>query len=322
MSAFLWDHPEQRHPILPEWGNANNFEWRPVDKKYWCKLCGKYVDDKHIKSNKHQYREKYPEIYLWYLNENRQPFKETVLTVPPPPPGPPFDYWPRNDTTRAQGPPRGYQVGPAPPRVPPPPHGPPPELDAASYRLPEKQRTSHHLFDAATGGSATKSTYIIDEASQGVAALQHEVALSVSADKPKRVRFADLNQSFEAIPIGIACGDELQLPPASASCNGNVELLVSPYPFDTKASRGTVQNETISYVSNDPGSIVSNQWHRYAVDESQAAFWWWNPVDLNLCFREDTTQEWRLYSDQLTGKTYWYMSNEIWFWVHTGNTMC
>ncbi len=64
--------------------------------------------------------------------------------------------------------------------------------------------------------------YIIDEAPQGAAALYHAVALRssyarASAHKLELAEYADPNQSFGAIPNGIECGDELQLPPVPAS---------------------------------------------------------------------------------------------------------
>ena len=64
--------------------------------------------------------------------------------------------------------------------------------------------------------------YIIDEAPQGAAALYHAVALRssyarASAHKLELAEYADPNQSFGAIPIGVECGDELQLPPVPAS---------------------------------------------------------------------------------------------------------
>ncbi len=244
MSAFWWYNPSQPHPIPQAWGDSRNFQWRSSAEKYWCKLCRKYADDKHIISKMHTLRKMYPNTYLWYLGEHRQPPQENMLPVPPPPPGPPPDYLRENlpiSTSRI----RGYEVG-----MPAPPADPPRALDAASDRSLEGQLS-----------------------------------------------------------------------------NGSVELLFSPYPDDTKTTRHIVQNETLShslknYVSNDPDSVVSNRWHRYAVDAARAAYWWWSPVHHDICFREDAPGDWCNYSDPATGKTYWYLSDEIWFWEDTGSTMC
>ena len=236
MSASSWYYLGQPFPIPLHWGDSRNFEWRPVPQNYWCKLCRKYVDEKHINSRTHMYRKEHPNTYLWYLNEHRQPCQETMLTMPPPPLGPPPDYWHENDSTRTQRPDRGYEVG-----VPAPPPGPPPALTAAY----------------------------------------------------------------------------------SSSLGRQLELMVSPYPDDTHTTRDTVQNETKGDVSADPGSMVPNRWHRYAVDATRAAYWWWNPMHENICFLEDAPGEWRKYCDAASGQTYWYHEiSKIWFWHNTGSTMC
>ena len=64
--------------------------------------------------------------------------------------------------------------------------------------------------------------YIIDEAPQGAAALYHAIALRssygrASAHKLELANYAEPDQSFGAIPIGVECGDELQLPPVPAT---------------------------------------------------------------------------------------------------------
>ena len=64
--------------------------------------------------------------------------------------------------------------------------------------------------------------YIIDEAPQGASALYHAVALRSSygragAYQLELANYAHSSQSFGAIPIGVECGDELQLPPVPAS---------------------------------------------------------------------------------------------------------
>ena len=320
---------ELMYPIPQDWGDPGNFQWMPVNNNYLCKLCGKYADDKHINSRTHTHRQKYPDIYLWYLNENSQHEQAKMLVLPPPPPGSPRDYRSENDSIRTQRPPRGYKVG-----VPAPPRGPPLALDTAADRSRQRQRTCHHLLDSGARGSYTRSTYVIDEWPQATAALYHAGALRSSDARAGALKLefdehADPNHSFGEIPIGIERGVELQLPPVPALCNGagtstpaatctSVERL---YP-DTKTTRGIVENETKSYVSDDPDSIVSNRWHRYAVDDTRATYWWWNQVHHHICFREDTPGEWCKYSDQATGKSYWYLSNEIWFWENTGNTTC
>ena len=65
-------------------------------------------------------------------------------------------------------------------------------------------------------------SYIIDEAPQGAAALYHAIALRssygrASAHKLELANYAEPDQSFGAIPIGVECGDELQLPPVPAT---------------------------------------------------------------------------------------------------------
>ena len=162
----------------------------------------------------------------------------------------------------------------------------PAPLVGASEWSFEKQPTSRHCFDAGTCGSPYNELY-------------HAIALRNSYARASAHRFElaeipDPNQSFGAIPIEIVCGDAIQLPPVPVSRNG----------------------------SDDPHSIVSNRWHRYAEDDTRAAYWWWNPVYHNICFREDAPGEWCKYLDPAIGKTYWYLSNEIWFWENTGNTMC
>ena len=63
---------------------------------------------------------------------------------------------------------------------------------------------------------------VIDEAPQGAAALYHAVALRscygrASAHGVEVSDYAEPSQTFGGIPIVIACGDELQLPPVPAS---------------------------------------------------------------------------------------------------------
>ena len=106
MSAQSICKPSQPYPIPPQWGDPRNFEWVPLHEDYWCKLCRKYANDSHINSSKHRTRERYPNTYLWYLGEHRQPSQEDIPTEPSPP----------------SGPSRGYEVG-----VPAPPAGPPPD---------------------------------------------------------------------------------------------------------------------------------------------------------------------------------------------------
>ena len=70
--------------------------------------------------------------------------------------------------------------------------------------------------------------FIIDEAHQGAAVLYHAVALHscyarAAAHGVEVPDYAEQSQTFGAMPIVVECGDELQLPPVSASAELFVE---------------------------------------------------------------------------------------------------
>ena len=116
-------------------------------------------------------------------------------------------------------------------------------------------------------------------------------------------------------------------PPPALDAAADRPLLFSPYLDATKTARHIVESETLAdplknYVSDEPDSMVSNRWHRYAEDTARAAHWWWNPVHHNICFHEDAPGPWCKYYDPATGRRYWYLSDEIWFWEDTGSTLC
>lgn len=83
-------------------------------------------------------------------------------------------------------------------------------------------RCSSSVLQALEYQWVQSGAYIIDEAPQGASALYHAVVLRstyarASAHKLDLAEYADPSQSFAAIPVGIECGDELQLPPVPAS---------------------------------------------------------------------------------------------------------
>ena len=51
-------------PRLPlGWGDPAHYEWKPLCRKFWCRLCGKNADDRHVASGVHQKRVSWPGAY-------------------------------------------------------------------------------------------------------------------------------------------------------------------------------------------------------------------------------------------------------------------
>ena len=89
--------PAEPLPIPAHWGDHINYEWKPLAGKYWCKLCWKYAEEAHIKSDKHVWKTLYQEWYPRYLaNKCVPPYAGAQQPPPPPhpppPPGPPPGY--------------------------------------------------------------------------------------------------------------------------------------------------------------------------------------------------------------------------------------
>ena len=54
---------EDGRPLEPP-GLATWYEWHPDQDMFFCKLCQSYADEKHISSQRHQWRSQYPGSYL------------------------------------------------------------------------------------------------------------------------------------------------------------------------------------------------------------------------------------------------------------------
>ena len=65
-APVLADIP-QAPPLVPhvplDWGNPAYYEWKPMSKNFWCKLCKKTATDSHVASDKHQKRATWPASY-------------------------------------------------------------------------------------------------------------------------------------------------------------------------------------------------------------------------------------------------------------------
>ena len=125
-----WEQAEP-FPIPPHWGDPTNYEWKPLAGKYWCTLCWKYAEDKHINSDRHAWNASYRDCYARYLANQRVPPYEGAQQQPlyseqpPPPPGPPpgyisSDYIFCKSASKSQSahPPRGYTLPPPAPAGP------------------------------------------------------------------------------------------------------------------------------------------------------------------------------------------------------------
>jgi len=60
-------------------------------------------------------------------------------------------------------------------------------------------------------------------------------------------------------------------------------------------------------------------WHRYAVDETKNIVWWNCDTDGGSAFVE-SDPDWCKYLDPVACKTYWWHSDEEWFYEHSGNS--
>jgi hypothetical protein len=65
-----------------------------------------------------------------------------------------------------------------------------------------------------------------------------------------------------------------------------------------------------------PGGVC--QWQRYDCDGKQEAFWWWCEED-GESFLEASPGDWCKYEDPWSGKSYWWLNDTKWFWVHSGS---
>ena len=75
----------------PEWGHASCFEWREDREQFYCLLCSKYVDDKHLRSKEHT-RKSQPQRPGPAPPRPQPmvvpPLPPQAVVVPPPPPPP------------------------------------------------------------------------------------------------------------------------------------------------------------------------------------------------------------------------------------------
>jgi hypothetical protein len=62
------------------------------------------------------------------------------------------------------------------------------------------------------------------------------------------------------------------------------------------------------------------RWQRFAVDESRTSFWWCCEATGDS-FVENRPGAWVMYADPQSLKSYWWLNDEKWFWVHTGSTI-
>ena len=103
------------------------------------------------------------------------------------------------------------------------------------------------------------------------------------------------------------------------------ELLPSPHRNETKTGSRSDPIETTSHATYMSAyadcTPRHSRWHRYAVDTTRTAHWWWNAEHYELCFCEDTPGAWCRYSDPETKKEYWFLSKKHWFWKDTGTMM-
>ena len=62
-----WRTSRKRHRwclrCLGTGGNLAYYEWKPMSRNFWCKLCKKTVTDSHVASDRHQKRTMWPESY-------------------------------------------------------------------------------------------------------------------------------------------------------------------------------------------------------------------------------------------------------------------
>lgn len=65
----------------------------------------------------------------------------------------------------------------------------------------------------------------------------------------------------------------------------------------------------------------AKRWQRYhSVAEDQSLLWWWCEVDGIDCFLEAHPGKWCKYADPTSMDCYWWLSDDIWFWVESGST--
>ena len=90
ISNRLWSEVAMTDQVPdPEWGDPKFFEWNPQLCKFWCRLCWKFSDEKHVKTGNHTSR------LAW--EERQQPQQMSTMSAieagsvaqPPPPPPPP-----------------------------------------------------------------------------------------------------------------------------------------------------------------------------------------------------------------------------------------
>ena len=61
---YAHDAESTREPLKPlHWGNPAYYEWKPMCKNFWCRLCKKTVTDSHVASDRHQKRAMWPASY-------------------------------------------------------------------------------------------------------------------------------------------------------------------------------------------------------------------------------------------------------------------
>ena len=99
ISRTMGDSSEARPSVSSSWsicsnhgeppaGNAEWYDWDSSQRKFWCRLCGCYADDAHVRSNRHLNRAQWPDHYgLDRALPTASPQPQNVSGSPAPPDG-------------------------------------------------------------------------------------------------------------------------------------------------------------------------------------------------------------------------------------------